>query len=423
MRWSGQLGQRRSRGPWRLLVLSLTVLLGLVLPGARDAHALPHMSLLAGAPCATCHVNEQGAGMRTNIGFGSMSHVGALQWEDVGLPWLSDRVSNEVVDYLVSVGMDARIQTARIGRPLPVVDEAGELTFEQPPRETFLMQLQPYLAVTPHDVLTLYGTWNAGRETFREGDPCDTPYPGQQCFEAMAIVHPGHRMPGVRLGMLQPSVGIRHDDHTMKIRQEAYNTVVRRPFPVIPANYAEWGAEAFWQPRFDVRAELGVFHARGLSEGVGDPSVVDPDDVALAIRLQWMPQFELGSTRWTSWLGGSVYGGGDFRMDNAFAGLGWMDRGALILEAAHMHFGSGTDRRARNLSAQLTVQTWEWLLLQGRAEQAWSRDLGDRYNTLAFVGGVQFFPLPFIEIRPEYRWEETDVYRTGQYTVQMHFFY
>lgn len=396
--------------------VTLVLLLGA--PG--DAHAHPHMSLLAGAPCATCHVNGQGGGMRTPIGWGSMAYTGAVQWEQVGVPWLSDRVSNEVVDHLASAGFNLRMQTARLGPPQVTLDDAGAPEISPAPRETFLMQAQPYLAVTPLEWLTLYGTWNAGRETFREGDFCDTPYPGQQCFEATAIVHPGRRLPGVRVGMLQPSAGLRHDDHTMLIRQDASTPRT----PVMPANFADWGAEVFWQPRFWVRTEAGALSARALSDAIGDDAIVSRSDPAFVARAQWLPQFGTSpGLRFTGMVGASTLSAGAFRMDNVFVGAGWMDRGALLLEAANLHYGSDADRSGRNLSAMLTVPTWEWLVLQGRLEHGHARRQEQTFDTLAFVGGLRVHPIPFVEVRPEYRWQETDRFRAAQYTVQVHLFY
>ena len=41
----------------------------------------------------------------------------------------------------------------------------------------------------------------------------------------------------------------------------------------------------------------------------------------------------------------------------------------------------------------------------------------------ALVAGLEFFPTPYMEVRPEYRLVETDAYRFGHATVQIHLFY
>jgi hypothetical protein len=291
-------------------------------------------------------------------------------------------------------------------------------------RSQFLMQIQPYLTVTPHEAISLYGTYSAGQGTFEDGDACWTPYAGQSCYEAMAIISPSHDAPTIRLGVLQPSIGIRHDDHTMLIRGDAS----RSRAPIIPANYAELGGELTYKPAYWFTVDAGLFRARNLSLSVGDPTRVQDNDVAYSARATFSPLVgQSRSLRFSTLMGGSVYGAGDFMMENIFLGTGWLNHGSIILESAFLQYQGGDTPTARNLSVQTNVQLAPWFILQGRVEQGQATRtvsaVETDFNTLAFVGGFQFFPIPYFEIRPEYRHTTTDQYVTGQYTVQFHLYY
>lgn len=386
----------------------------------RGAEALSHMALMSGTPCSTCHVNLQGGGMRTSIGWGSMSAVGLGQYEDIGLNFMSNRETNHLYKHFVSLGFDARWQAARVGAPSITLDDNGEVQAELPPWDFFTMQLQPYLSITPHEMLTIYGTYNMGQGTLEEGDACWTPYPGQSCFEAMVVFEPHRRAPTLRAGMLQPSIGIRHDDHTMLIRQDAG----RERRPVIPANYAEWGAELHYQPKYWLSFDAGAYHAGNLAESISNREWVDDDQVAWNLRATFFPQFgRPPRLRFTSLAGLSTYMADGFQMHNVFAGIGWMSRASLLFETALIGYGQWDQHNTRNISLLATIQTWQWLILQGRVEQSHATTANGDFNSFAFVGGLQFFPLPYIEIRPEYRYASNDRYSSGQYTVQLHLFY
>ncbi len=385
------------------------------------AHATPWMSLQAGTPCATCHTNVQGGGGRTEIGWGSGAYTGLLQWDQLSFDWLAERETNDIVPGYVSLGWDIRSQSARIGAPEFTINDQGDVNAKLPRREQFLMQMQPYLTVTPHESVSLYGTYAIGQGTFENGDGCWTPYAGQSCYEAMAIVRPHHDAPTIRLGVLQPSIGIRHDDHTMLIRGDAS----RSRAPVIPANYAELGGELSYKPVYWLTLDAGAFQARNLSLSVGDPTRVRQEHLAYSARATFSPLFgERRNLRFATLMGGSVYGAGDFRMENIFLGAGWLNRGSIILESAVLHYlGGDQNPSARNLSLQTNVQLAPWFILQGRVEQGNAFRNETEHNMLAFVGGFQFFPIPYFEIRPEYRHTTADQYVTGQYTIQFHLYY
>jgi hypothetical protein len=87
----------------RSALLTLAVL-GIIAIFAPAANATPWMSLQAGTPCATCHVNVQGGGGRTEIGWGSGAYTGLLQWDQLSFDWLAERETNDIVPGYVSLG-------------------------------------------------------------------------------------------------------------------------------------------------------------------------------------------------------------------------------------------------------------------------------------------------------------------------------
>lgn len=411
MKWNASLSVAISP------VCATFLLLSLLLPAT--ALATPRQSLTSGSPCSTCHVNKQGGAMRTEIGWGSSAYTGLFLYEDIGLDSLADLYSNRILDSPVSVGIDARVQMARFGRPTVELGDDGEAQTVAPTRRIFPMQFQPYVAVELLDWLKAYGTFALGPDTF-SGDICATPYPGQSCYSAQAIIEPSPELPSFRVGMFQPSIGLRHDDHTMLIRQD----VSRDRGNLIPVNYAELGLEASYQPRYWLKADAGAFRAANLSDAIGQPDIVSPNDVAYLGRLSLLPRFELGDASLFGTFGLSGYGAGQFHLQNLFLGFGLLDRASLILEAARFTEGSSDDKRGLNLSATLAIPAREWLVFEGRVERGLTTvNNTDTFETRAAVVGLSFYPIPYVKLQPQYRITQTDDYAIGQYTAQLHLFF
>jgi hypothetical protein len=413
--------------------------LGALLLLSGVAEATPRMSLTAGTPCTACHHSPNGAGARTDIGWGSMNHVGALTYAQLGLQKFHNVDSNTWLDGAVSVSLDARLQTARLGSPALQDQADGSTTTTYPDYTTFPMQFQPSIAVMPMEGLTLLGSYLAGPGA-RDGDFCDPAFPGMPCYQAFAKYELGGRLPTVRVGMFQPSIGIQHDDHTLLIRGDAK----RRRTPIIPPFYSELGAEIIAQPIQWLRAEVGGFASKGLDDALNTGSeTADLSAVAYSARVTVLPHFEFGGAApseadefaddfddeappaepfvLNTWLGASIYGSGDFRMVNGFLGLGHRSGVAFLAEVAHTT--RTIDYETLNGFVGLSYSLFNWLTFNARAERAQTTEGADEALTTAYVGGLEFFPLPYVEIRPEYRLTETADYRFGQATVQVHLFY
>jgi len=256
---------------------------------ASPAEAVPRMSLTAGTPCIACHVNPTGSGMRTELGYGSMSDVGAITFTDMGLKEEGDPGTNTLFDGILALGVDARVQMARLGNP--TLDETGDDPEVIYPEYTiFPMQLQPYVAVRPMTGLTLYGSFVAGPETLRGGDFCDTVFPGMSCYDAFALYEPTGAWPTVRAGVFQPAIGIRHDDHTLFVRGDARD----RRRPIIPPSYAEPGAEITIQPVTWFRTEVGGYATMNLDEALNDASdTADLWPAAYNVRVTFQPYIKI----------------------------------------------------------------------------------------------------------------------------------
>lgn len=402
----------------------------------RPAEATPRMSLTAGTPCSGCHYTPSGSGGRTELGWSSMNHVGALTYDQLGLKGLHDVDSNTWLDGKLSVGIDFRVQAARLGQPEVVDLPTGGTETTYPDITVFPMQVQPYVAVQPTKDLTLYGSFAPGPEVC-----ADPVFPGMSCYLAWGMYSFGAGKPFIRAGMLQPTIGIRHDDHTILIRGDAAN----RRTPVIPPNFAELGAEIGSQPLRWLRVESGVFHNGNLDDALnGNAETTDLWPVSVSARVTFLPQFEFGGSApaapadefddfdaepvpatppvvLNSWFGVSGFASGDFLMVNGFMGLGLPQGLAFFAETAYSARTIQQDVLNGFVGLQYALK--DWFVLSARAERAQTTTATEEEVLWQYVAGVEFFPIPFMEIRPEYRLVENDRYRFGQATVQLHLFY
>ena len=112
-------------------------------------------------------------------------------------------------------------------------------------------------------------------------------------------------------------------------------------------------------------------------------------------------------------------------MLNGFAGAGF-DFG-LSMTSEIMWSKRTTLHRIFNSSTSIQYTLKNWLVLSGRVERAQTFQRTVSMEEVAvrwqFVGGLEFFPVPYLEIRPEYRLIDVLDYRFGQATIQFHLFY
>ena len=407
-----------------MMMMLRTLLLCALLVGttsaffAETALAVPRMSLTAGTPCSACHLNVTGGGGRTELGWSSMSTTGAITYDKMGLGAVHNMHHNGFGKGTVQLGADVRIQVAKLGQPSVEFDEQGQPSVVSPDRRVIPMQVQPYIGVYAKDWLKLYGTYAAGPSTF-SGNFCDPTYAGQSCFAASAQIQPTYTSPIIKVGHFRPAIGIRHDDHTML----GVGDASQPRQPAIAPNYADTGAEMTYSPTFWFQTSVGGFWARNLGEAIADEAILDPNSPAVLGKVMFQPRFEGEKLTVTSWLGSSLYWAGRYRLENYFLGLGLLDKGSLMVEATRSDRGQEADWNTLNIMTMLSVQLREWIILNGRVERATTERAGEEFVTDALVVGAEFFPVPYLELRPEYRILRTDNYSLGQYTIQVHLFF
>lgn len=368
---------------------------------AAPALALPRFSLTAGSRCSNCHVNPQGSGIRSELGWYSTNTLGAVTWDKLGLKALHDVESNAFFDGKVIAGLDARLQLTRLGRP--TLREDG--TVKVPDRIAFPMQIAPGVAIAPLPGVTLAGHYNVA--TLKHS------YPGQVAYDATVRWAPDHALPYVRAGMMQPSFGLRWDDHTMLLRSNPADPKT----PLIAPAWADVGAEVGYEGLHWLSAEASAFQPRNLADSVGSKYIAG-NDVGFSGRVTVSPR--LDDWEVNTMLGASILHAGDFQMEDVFVGIGKSYWGSLIAEGTHTSAGT------RKTTTGALVAAWdlrEWLSLQGRAERGTGDDGDKHFKTTTYVATIQFMPVPYVELRPEYRWLDTDKYKLAQYTLQTHLYF
>jgi hypothetical protein len=390
-------------------------LLSLLLLTATSVNATPRIALLSGTRCSACHVNPQGGGLRTDLGFSAMNEVGLWKWsapKEGEEELLSEPSTNLMANGLIMPGIDVRVQQVRLST-------TGKPAF-------IPMQLSPYLAVLPTKELTIYGNYNIAGGLYRMRKGSST-YPGQTDWEAAVQYQPSDELPSIRVGMIQPSIGIRNEDHTMFTRREiALNGV-----NLIPPYYNEIGAEATYEGMKWLTVNAGIFNSYNLSQV----------DLSLGeVKSQFGFEKPLYSARVLLWpqlleegingeLGASMFTNGDsMRMVNVFFGFGLADKATFMIEGVHAR--NKANRIVRNFSVLGSYQFKSWLSAHWRYEWGQTELFQgiDLSHANAFLVGLEFFPFPYVEIRPEYRYFERNPFtdareHNGQYTVQLHLFY
>ncbi|MEY3386056.1 MAG: hypothetical protein RIR53_867, partial [Bacteroidota bacterium] len=76
--------------------------------------AIPQFSALSGNRCTNCHISPSGGGIRNELGWYSWYDVGMVPRNSPLLSWMYELdKENTFFDGLLTLGMDARIQSTR----------------------------------------------------------------------------------------------------------------------------------------------------------------------------------------------------------------------------------------------------------------------------------------------------------------------
>ena len=395
--------------------LILTVILAFCL--IVDLLALPQMSLLSGNRCSSCHVNQQGGGTRNDLGWYTYRDVSALQpakgiMEDF---WGIQDTLREWIGAKSNIGFDMRFQYIRSRNP------ESEASF-------FPMQFSVYGHHQFTPWLGIEGAYNAG----------PIRYKGQQSWSGSVLLQPGIDLPQVRIGMFQPTIGIKNDDHTTLNRQIAADWLT--PEILSPYNQMTLIAPHFASPGIELGYEglhwLSV-HAGVFSNAILNQNAVTHDtsgSLAFTSRIMFWPRFFENSLN--TYIGASILVNGEMSITQLMFGIGLTDQLSLNMESTMSNISHDRSIEPRNttfrpsesrtISAELMYQIEPWLLPYFRSEYAELKQDANMQSTVIrqFIIGAQIFVLPNVEFRPEYRMFDT--YRPGmigRWGAQLHLYY
>jgi hypothetical protein len=294
------------------------------------------------------------------------------------------------------------------------------------------MQLATSLAVVPSHQLSIYTdiNWASVYERIREkqnpGGGGSSLYLGETDYDLAVQFQPDISLPSIRVGMIEPSFGIRYDDHTAFVNRDISQTGIY----IWPPYYNDMGGEITYEGVRWLTINAGLFNAANMS--LFEPSIghitsqfsfAQPTKSA---RIVLWPQlldqglnFELGA---------SYLANGAFKMYDGFAGIGLSDKASISVEGVHAT--NAYNHIIRNFTVMGTLHLAQWLMADWRYDWGQTEDYPGKSLTYAqaFTFGFEFFILPYVEIRPEYRIYQSQAfygqgYYSAQYTGQLHVFY
>ena len=386
-------------------------------PFVFELHALPQMSLLSGNRCSSCHVNQQGGGTRNDLGWYTYRDVSAVQpakgiMEDF---WGIQDTLRDWIGAKSNIGFDMRFQYIRSRNP------ESEASF-------FPMQFSVYGHHQFTPWLGIEGAYNVG----------PIRYKGQQSWSGSVLLQPGIDLPQVRIGMFQPTIGIKNDDHTTLNRQIAADWLtpeILTPYSqmsLIAPHFASPGIELGYEGLHWLSVHAGVFSNAILNQNAVTHNT--SGSLAFTSRIMFWPRFFENSLN--TYIGASILVNGEMSITQFMLGVGLTDRLSLNMESTLSNISHDRSIEPRNISfrpgesrtvsAELMYQIEPWLLPYIRSEYAELNQDANMQSTIIrqFIIGAQMFLLPNVEFRPEYR--IFDTYRPGmigRWGAQLHLYY
>jgi hypothetical protein len=362
-------------------------------------------------------VNQQGGGTRNDLGWYTYRDVSAFQpakgiMEDF---WGIQDTLREWIGAKSNIGFDMRFQYIRSRNP------ESEASF-------FPMQFSVYGHHQFTPWLGIEGAYNVG----------PIRYKGQQSWSGSVLLQPGIDLPQVRIGMFQPTIGIKNDDHTTLNRQIAADWLtpeILTPYSqmsLIAPHFASPGIELGYEGLHWLSVHAGVF-----SNSILNQNAVTHDtsgSLAFTSRIMFWPRFFENSLN--TYIGASILVNGEMSITQLMLGVGLTDRLSLNIESTLSNISHDRCIEPRNItfrpgesrtvSAELMYQIEPWLLPYIRSEYAELNQDANMQSTIIrqFIIGAQIFVLPNVEFRPEYR--IFDTFRPGmigRWGAQLHLYY
>ncbi len=341
--------------------------------------ALPRFASRTNFSCQSCHVNPSGGGMRNTFGvtYGREEITLASLQEEFGLDEFTTKI-NEFISY----GVDFRFLALYQSRDNP--DESRSSFFP--------MQADVYLNLAISKRITIFA------------NPAFGPFNRYEIF-GIARVLPlsGY----LKAGRFTPPYGLRLDDHTSYVREVT---------PFRNNSGQQTGIEVGWNPR-------GFTLLGALTNGV----VGDRDgDIAKAVLGRAEARFTLGPAN--AMLGVSTYndvsGPERYNIQGAYGALTLFERFTILGDVERIQgnsalMGINGDRRARNTQnrhlKQSATMVEASLMITPGVDVKLMYDFFDPHTDVKggsvtrYSGGLEFFPINGVEVRPLLRFTKDDV--------------
>ena len=369
-----------------------------------SANATPEFSAWTGNKCSTCHLSENGGGARNNFGYNFAKDASFYSSNDV--EFLKPLSNNQLFDGLITYGGDFRMQTTRSHKT------------ENATRRYYPMQMSLYLSANPTPWLSIEAQGNIAPIIFE----------GQKLWAASMKFTPDESLPYLRLGYFQPAMGLKDCDMTDLDRRVAGPDGT---INLIAPDFADLGIEVGYNSLDWLSVQVGIFNNQAIKEVsvFGDLVPIVPDNgkiVASKILIrptainQFLPDLYFGASNLTCGL---------FVYNNIFLGVSPIEDWIVQLKFANSN--KPYSRSTQSYIASLSYLVTPGLLLGVKGQYGVSDMLWDKHNfkylmepeVWQFTANAKFFPMPFLEVIPEYRFMRTTEYESWRWLVQLHLYY
>jgi hypothetical protein len=382
----------------RLIIAA--IIITLLTAAGTGAFALPRFALMTGAKCASCHVNPTGGGIRNEYGTAYGSDKVPLESLRDSEFTFSGKLNNNI-----TLGADYRSQFLydAFGS-----DQGKATTFHAMTAAIYgdVRLTKNIDFVFKYDLVNNNYGFLSGPEVY-----------------AVARILPAHWY--VKGGAFLPDYGWRLDDHTAYTRGGNLGFVggfgLSEGLIFVPG-YKDIG--------FEIGGTVeGINLTAGLFNGSGNLQKIDfSNDKAFVAHAEYAGSASDVNFR----LGGSVYKYKTFTMGGVDGGIGcgdlalfgeadWTDNYLQINFSGGPSYGVVTGKRTFAAFGEADYRAIQGLWFTARYEVFDPDNVihGDALKRA--VLGLEFFPYPFVELRPQYRINmETPGINNDQALLQMH---
>lgn len=414
------------------------------------SQATPQFALWTGNRCSSCHISNQGGGMRTEFGwkFPKESSTFSILDEPLSTIYSFDKEKYSKFDSVFSYGLDFRYQSTRSHK------------YDDATRKYYPMQSSFYAKLQPVSFIMLEGQFNLGRFILDSVNPNRTVYlnsnrefrnlgkfnssdslfytsnliyPGQQEWSASAIIKPFSSLPALRIGKFEPAMGLFDCDMTMLDRRLAGPDGTEQ---FIPPRYSEFGAELNYESFDWLSIDAGVFASNNLQKfklwGSDLRTVSNSGRLSYVLKGVLYPEWFFEDFP-SSYIGASILQNGDFGYFNGFIGYSILENLSLELKYSGMRLSDRADtslakNKADSYMAQLNYIPYKSIFISLRAETGNNELVTENirnynFRTNQYVVSTKMIPIPFVELIAEYRYIDCLYFKSGRWLFQLHLFY